>query len=266
MYINTSLKRFGLATLLLSAVLVSHAQITKEGKGNRGYFRLGLNNFGADLEADYANLGGRGVLNSMVDGAYGAGTGYALEFGRNYYFNKKSLLPIFDARIGLDWTQLALTYNELDWSETIAADEAEGYTVDASNSLAISASSKIGPVFSIAPIGKLVVDVRIQLAATYFVNTTDYWAYKEDDYDDERYFSFIDDSEDSEDASLFQQFAEFGKFGFKPNYGVTVRYGGLGLALDYSPGSIKTKYFSSEGNGEEPFKNNMLQFKLSLTL
>ena len=57
-----------------------------------------------------------------------------------------------------------------------------------------------------------------------------------------------------------------GNFGFKTNYGATVRYGGIGLALDYFPGKVKSSYQSHEGSGEAKFKNNMFQIKVSLTL
>ncbi len=269
---NTTLlrKQLGLAILLSLAVNLSHGQITKDDRTSRGYFRLGINQFGKDLKEQLSAFGSGTILANMRDGAYGSETGYALEFGRNYYFYSPNFLP-FDTNVGLDWTQLSVTYNALDWSEAAAIDAAEGYTVDASNALAISLASKAGPVISINPISKLVVDVRVQLSATYFVNTTDYYAYKEDDWEDERYFSFFTEEEAygeeyEAEGSLLSDLSELGKFGFKPNYGVTVRYGGLGLSLDYSPGSFKTYYSSSEGNGEERFKNNILQFKLSLTL
>lgn len=266
MKVSLSQKRICSAILLSLIASLSHGQITKDDRGSRGYFRLGINQFGKDLNEQLSAYGSGSILANMREGAYGSEAGYVLEFGRNYYFYSPGILP-FDARVGLDWTQLSATYNELDWSEAAAIDAADGYTVDASDALAISLASKLGPVISINPISQLVVDLRVQLSVTYFVNTTDYYAYQEDDWGDERYFSFLTDDEESEDeASVLSQLGELGKFGFKPNYGVTVRYGGIGLALDYSPGSFKTSYSSSEGNGEERFKNNLLQFKLSLTL
>lgn len=114
-----------------------------------------------------------------------------------------------------------------------------------------------------ASIGKLVIDVRAQLAATYYVNITDYYAYNETT-DESRYFSFFADGE--EDESGLSAYTAAGNFGWKTNFGATARYGVLGLALDYSPGAIRASYRASEGDGEAKFKNNVFQIKLSLTL
>ena len=74
-----------------------------------------------------------------------------------------------------------------------------------------------------------------------------------------------------EEENVFSAFGKLGKFGIKQNYGATVRYGMIGLAIDYFPGSFKFEYETSEGGGDvqsgkEKFKNNMFQIKLSLTL
>ncbi|MEC3878820.1 hypothetical protein [Parapedobacter sp. 10938] len=270
-------KQLLVLTVLLATATWSYGQITRnESKLSRGYLRLGFSNFGQELNDDLSNFsvddGGLAsdatMLENLLDGRYGAKRGYVFEFGRNYYFNKNSLLPIFDTKIGLDWTQLSLTYNELDWSSIIERDRAAGYEVDEMGFFAASASSKIGPVISINFIDKLVLDVRAQLAATYFVNGLDYYAYSEDD---ERYFTFMPEEEDSEEVDGIAAFGKLGKFGFKQNYGATVRYSVIGLSIDYFPGSFKYAYETSEGGGdvqagEEKFKNNVFQIKLSLTL
>lgn len=270
-------KQLLVLTVLLCAVSWSFGQITgSESRNSRGYLRLGFSNFGQELENDLSNFSVNGggldgeasMLANLQDGRYGAKRGYVLEFGRNYYFNKTSLLPIFDTKIGLDWTQLSLTYNELDWTGFIERDRADGYEVDEAGFFAASASSKLGPVISINFIDKLVLDVRAQLAATYFVNGLDYYAYNDDD---ERYFTFMPEEEEADEISGIAAFGKLGKFGFKQNYGATVRYGAIGLSLDYFPGSFKFEYETSEGDGEirsgeEKFKNNMFQIKLSLTL
>lgn len=273
-------KQLLVLTVLLFAVTWSHAQITRdESKLTRGYLRVGLSNFGQELKNDLSNFsvndGGAfnseaSMLDNLLDGRYGAKRGYVVEFGRNYYFNKTSLLPLFPTKIGLDWTQLSLTYNDLDWSGFIERDRNAGYEVDEMGYFAFSASSKIGPVISINLISKLVVDVRAQLAATYFVNGLDYYAYN-DNNDDERYFTFMPEEEDDDEVDGLAAFTKLGKFGIKQNYGATVRYGVIGLSLDYFPGSFRYEYETSEGNGEvksgkEKFKNNMFQIKVSLTL
>ncbi len=265
--------------VLLAATTWSYGQITKDDKLSRGYLRLGLSNFGRELNNDLSNFsvndGGAfdseaSMLGNLKEGRYGAKRGYVFEFGRNYYFNTNSLLPLFDTKIGLDWTQLSFTYNELDWSSIVERDRADGYEVEEFDYFAASVSSKIGPVVSINFIDKLVLDVRAQLAATYFVNWLDYYAYNEED---ERYFTFFPEKEieDVEEENVFSAFGKLGKFGLKQNYGATVRYGAIGLAIDYFPGSFKYDYETSEGGGEvqagkEKFKNNIFQIKLSLTL
>lgn len=261
-----------LLAVSLSATLFAYGQITKDGRASRGYLRLGFSNFGQELKDDLSNFsvnGGSGfegetsLLANAREGRYGSKRGYAFEFGRNYYFHKNSLLPVFDARLGVDWTQLSLTYNQLDLSDAAAIDEANGYEVEGTSFFAASASSKIGPVFSFSPINKLVIDVRVQLAAIYNFTSVDYYAYNEST-EEEKYFSFF--PEEAEDEDGLSAITKAGNFGFKTNYGVTVRYAGLGLALDYFPGKIKSSYQSNEGSGEEKFKNNMFQIKLSLTL
>ena len=264
--------------LLLASATWSFSQITRdESKLSRGYLRLGFSNFGQELDDDLSNFSVDGggldseatMLGNLLEGRYGAKRGYVLEFGRNYYFNKASLLPVFNTKIGLDWTQLSLTYNELDWSSIADRDRAAGYEVDEMGYFAASASTKLGPVISINFIDKLVLDVRAQLAATYFVSGLDYYAYKEEG--DERYFSFLTEEGLDDDESLASAIGQLGKFGLKQNYGATLRFGGIGLGVDYFPGSFKQTYETSEGNGEEQsgegkFKNNMFQIKLSLTL
>ena len=261
------------ALFLFSAVTWAQAQITSnESKTSRGYLRVGFSNFGKELKNDLSNFsvngasgvsGDMSILENLREGRYGSERGYVFEFGRNYYFNKTTLLPLFDTKIGLDWTQLSLTYNQLDWSDFAAKDVENGYEVEETSFFAGSASSKLGPVISINFIGKLVVDVRAQLAATYYFNSLNYAAYN-DDTDEEKYFTFFPIGDEDEEG--FSAITKTGHFGFKQNYGATVRYGGIGLALDYFPGSLKGAYHSSEGDGEEKFKNNIFQIKISLTL
>lgn len=263
-------KQWFLMALLCFAVSFAQAQITKEGKGSRGYLRLGFSSFGEELSDDLSNFsvnngagmsGDASMRDNVLAGRYGAQRGYVLEFGRQYYFTKKSLLPLFDARLGLDWTQLSLTYNELNFAPIVERDLADGYYADGDQSAAASISSMLGPVFSIRPIGKLVIDARVQVAAVYYANLTNYAAYN--DVDDERYFTFFPEMGEDDGLGALTKVASLN---FKPNFGATARYGALGLSLDYSPGSVKAEYLSDEGDGEAKFKHNVFQFKLSLTL
>lgn len=266
-------KQWLFMSLLCIAVSVAQAQITKPEKNSRGYLRLGFSSFGDELNSDLSNFsvnnggavsGDASMRDNVLEGRYGAQRGYVLEFGRQYYFTKRSLLPVIDARLGLDWTQLSLTYNELNFSPIVERDVAAGYMVSEDQSAAASIATMIGPVFSIRPIGKLVVDARVQLAAVYYANLTNYSAYNEAT-EDERYFSFFPDLEEGEDEGI-GALTQVASLAFKPNFGLTARYGAIGLALDYAPGSVKSDYMSDEGDGEAKFAHNVFQIKLSLTL
>src|SRR5690554_1299294 len=162
-------KQWFLVAMLCCATAFAHAQIAKEGKSSRGYLRLGFSSFGEDLKSDLSNFsvnnasgmhGDASMLDNMLEGRYGAQRGYVLEFGRQYYFTKRSLLPAVDLRVGLDWTQLSLTYNEVHFAPIVERDVADGYLPSEDQSMTASISSMLGPVVSIRPIGKLVVDAR----------------------------------------------------------------------------------------------------------
>lgn len=271
-------KQLSIIILLLVSVSWSYGQITSGPyEMNRGYLRFGLNNFGQELRNGMAGVaaGSNGALDerasmlgNVLDGRFGAKTGYVLEFGRNYYFNETSLLPVFDTKIGIDWTHLSITYNKLDWGGFIERDKAAGYDVDVTGFFGVSLASKAGPVISFNFIDRLVLDVRAQLAATYFVNGLDYWAYTDTD---DRYLTFVTTDEDDHDIDGLKAFGKLGKFGLKQNYGATLRYGAIGVAIDYFPGSFKYEYETQDADGvmrqgKEKFKNNMFQIKLSLTL
>lgn len=258
-----------IASLCL-VTLLAQGQITKEGRNSRGYLRFGFSSFGDELKDDLSNfsvdndgsmLVEASLRDNILEGRYGTRRGYVFEFGRQYYFNKQSLIPLMDARLGLDWTQLSLTYNELDFSSIARRDEDRGYYANGDKSAAFSISSMIGPVFSISPISKLTIDARAQLAVVYYANLTNYYA-DNPVTNDEAYFSFFGDAE----QEGLEAFTAAANLGFKPNFGATVRYGAIGLAVDYSPGSIKSEYRSDEGNGEAKFKHNVFQIKVSLTL
>ena len=263
---------------VLAGISWSYGQITSnEYEMNRGYLRLGISNLGKELQNDLSGMSphtgdafddNASMIDNLLDGRFGAKTGYVVEFGRNYYFNRTSLLPLFDTKIGLDWTHLSVTYNKLDWSGFIERDRAAGYEVDEMGFFAVSLASKVGPVISFNFIDRLVLDIRGQLAATYFVNGLEYMAYTDAD---DRYLTFMVADEEDHEIDGLKAFGKLGKFGIKQNYGATLRYGAIGVAVDYFPGSFKYEYETQDADGmmrtgEDKFKNNVFQVKLSLTL
>src|SRR3546814_6616991 len=102
-------KQLLVLTVLMAVATWSYSQITRDdAKMSRGYLRLGFSNFGQELSDNLSNFsvddgglaGESTMLENLLEGRYGAKRGYVFEFGRNYYFKKTSLLPIFDTKIG----------------------------------------------------------------------------------------------------------------------------------------------------------------------
>ena len=245
----------------MACSVVAYAQAAKPGETQSwGYFRFGINKLGKELSADLT------MKENILAGNSGKKTGYALEFGRNYYLHKKSLWPRFPTKIGLDWTHVSFTYNKLDFSQFVTQDLEEGYTVDRKSFSSITASSKLGPVVSVNLIRKLVVDVRVQIAYTVHAHVVDYEA---GNGSNTKYLSFIREQEESGGEGDPERSFSLGRLfhtGWRPAYGLTARYGGVGLAVDYFAGNLKAGYISDEGDGEANMKAGAVQFKLSLKL
>ncbi len=240
---------------------MSYAQTAPSGeRASWGYFRLGINHLGKELSADLT------MKENILAGYSGNKTGYVLEFGRNYYLHKKSLWPRFPTKIGLDWTQVSVTYNKLDFSQFVAQDLEDGYTIDRKSFSSITASSKLGPVVSVNVIRKLVVDVRAQVAYTVHAHVVDYEA---DNGSEVKYLSFIREQEEGPGEGDPERSFSLGRLfhtGWRPSYGLTARYGGIGVAIDYLAGNLNAGYISDEGDGEAKIKAGAVQFKLSLKL
>jgi hypothetical protein len=221
------------------------------------YTRLGINKLGSDLDHNLS------PFQNVFDGRYGAGTGYVFEFGRIFYFKNKDKPGMIN--YGLDWTYLSLNYNKMDgWEAYGAASGAQSYYIEGTG-IAAAISSKIGPVLSINPIEKLVVDVRFQIApvARFF----DLSYEEEEAGGDGRYFYFTNESGDDDDSESIQNRIAFG---VATSYGITVRRKSFGLSVDYVSGKVKSNYDSYDGStflfGKEKIPARNLHFKLSLTL
>lgn len=224
----------------------------------KGYMRVGLNKLGDDLSA------GLTPKENVFDGRYGAKTGYVFEFGRIYYFKGKQQTGTVN--YGLDWTMLSLNYNKMDnWDDYAAASGMPDADVDGTR-IAAAVSSKIGPVISLNPVEKLVIDLRFQVTPTWRFFDLSYS--EEDESGAGRYFSFINDSQEDFDGESVKN--RIG-FGLATNYGITVRRKALGLSLDYVSGKVKSTYeaFDDQSGGtfgKAKIPANNLQLKLSFTL
>jgi hypothetical protein len=227
---------------LFVLILIPHLILSQvkndEVNFRHSYINLGINlpqgNFGS------APIAGNTVSDNILSGYYGAQLGFVFELGKKYYFNKSNDV----IRFGLDWTILSLTFNKMKWDDYATAN---GGVANYEN--IFSAASKIGPVVSFRITEKLIVDARVQIAGTWQASS---FTYTDNDNSDQS-FTLVSNN-------LFQN------LGLKLNGGIGIRYGFIGLGLDYSAGNINTQY--QPGNGDAIFhqkiKSQTLQIKLTL--
>jgi hypothetical protein len=220
-----------------------------------GYQRLGFNYLGNKLDAAMSPKA------NVFNGNFGASTGYCLEFGRNFYFNKSSASKV---RFGLDWTYISLTYNKMNWND-YAKNTANNTVYLDGTSIAASVSGRLGPVVSFNPVEKLVIDVRYQLAPSlYFFDQS---FYKNEGQANEQYFEFMDNRRSNVDNTYdAESIKNRLSFGVKSAFGITLRRQGIGFSFDYMPGNVKINYDSNEGHGQDKIKATNTQLKLSFQL
>jgi len=249
------MKRF-LLSVLIFITLAANAQNTSSRPAFRnGHLRLGLNYLGNKMDNNLS------PKTNVFNGNFGAETGYVLELGRNFYFNKNSTSPI---RFGLDWTYISLSYNKMGWDNYSNVTGTNDIVIDGS-SIAASVSGKLGPVIAFNPVEKLVIDARFQIAPSVYFFDQGY--YNSEGQSNEQYFEFADyERENIEDGYDAESFKNRLSFGVKTALGITVRRKAIGLALDYIPGKVKLNYDSNEGHGQDKIKANNLQLKLSFQL
>lgn len=219
------------------------------------YTRLGVNMAGGNLDPSLS------PWNNVMNGNHGAGIGFVLESGRIFYFLKKSRERLIN--VGLDWTFISLSYNPVkkNWKNYAAAvgkPDAEiagllPFGGGGTTPFIGSVASRLGPVVSINPVEKLVIELRGQVSAGAYSYLMGY-------NEDVRRFVTFDDREDVK--------VKYFLFAIKPSVGITIRRGRLGLAFDYSPGKTNMDYTATDANGADangtmkvPF--NSMQFKLS---
>jgi hypothetical protein len=213
-----------------------------------GYARLGISFPGTAPNVSQT------AFDNFQNGTMGEGLGYRFDIGHIFYFlDRKQPRKV---NVGLDWTILSLRYAKIDqWNNY---QPKPGYTLEIDDlSMTVSANTKLGPVVAFNPIGKLVIEGRAQL--TYGLNGM-YFSLDEYDenYDSRQYF-----------GTVAEEFGDVG-LGFGSSFGVTARWGFIGLALDYSQSKLPVLYEAYEAGGEDisgshkyPFKS--LDLKLSFT-
>ncbi|SEN72370.1 hypothetical protein SAMN05216436_12098 [bacterium A37T11] len=251
------MKKFITLCLLIPFAGSVFCQITKNGSNSQGYIRVGINHLGDKLNETLS------PEDNALNGQFGAKTGYTLEFGHQFYLHKNSLLPIFPTKIGLDWTYLSLNYSPLDWDSyhksrtgNLEQGDDESYTYHAG-----TISTRLGPVISINPIEKLVLDIRVQLDLSYYFNTIEYEEYN-DESDTNTKFSFVPDEDDDESHGILSK----GTLGLRSNFGITLRRKAWGLSADWTSGKLNAKYAINDEFGKGKVRTNLVSFKLSVTL
>jgi hypothetical protein len=211
----------------------------------RGYIRLGISLPGG------VPISSVSALQNFRDGNMGAGMGFHLDAGHIFYFlNRKQPRLV---NVGLDWTIASLSWAPIDQWQDYAAKPGNEIEVE-DPSMMVSISTKLGPVVAINPVGKLVIEARAQL--TYGMKTATF---------------AIDEYDQNEDSyQYFSTTPEDIGHGFGSSFGLTVRYGFIGLAVDYSQSNIEMSYEAREPGGADlerrekfPFKS--LECKLSFT-
>ncbi|UCS94911.1 hypothetical protein KZP23_07830 [Echinicola marina] len=207
------------------------------------YIRLGLNNV-SDSELNSS----MSPYDNVRDGKIGASKGYTFEWGRNFYFNKRSYSSL---KYGLDWTIINLSYTELDWAEYI--ESSTGQSGDPDIFHGASLSTKLGPVISYNPVEELIVDFRAQLGLSYHAMLVDYYDESTEDY----FTMFAGDGLEGamSDMSLY------------PSFGLTIRRKAIGLSVDYFKQNVNMPYESeNDGEGMVEVPLSSVQFKLTFSL
>lgn len=219
----------------------------------KGYTRLGIQTMNNTLENNLS------PGDNIRKGNLGTGTGFVLERGHIFYFIPADKASFINA--GIDWTIFSFTYSSSakQWDKYASANNAGGE--DFLNCFVASASTKAGGVISINPVKDLVIDVRAQASfGAYYIGPKFDPLNNDKDY----FYTYID----HEGSAGIKKITQYISTAIKPNVGTSIRWRGIGLAADYSPGKTKMDYTQSENSKEttdtEHVRLNTLQVKLSL--
>ncbi|WP_432708005.1 hypothetical protein [Pedobacter sp.] len=247
-----------LAAILISASVLLHAQDRPTYRPS--YLRLGVNAVGNQLDKILS------PRENILDGRFGAVNGFVLDAGRIYYFGGKFSEGFLN--LGLDWTVLSFTYNQLnEWEQYGRDSRAQNVIVDGTKVMA-SASTKLGPVLSINLIEKIVIDARFQLAPTFRYIDLSY--YEDEGGPNERFITFIKNGKRYFNESFdFDGIKDRTTFSVAKSLGVTLRRNTLGISADYIWGDVKTYFESIAGDvgiaGKQSVPVRTLQVKLNLS-
>lgn len=253
--------------LLLAAFLTAAAASAQNNSSpfRKGYTRLGIQLPGNAVDNTLS------LKANMIKGNWGNDLGFVFEKGLIFYFIGKEKARLFN--VGLDWTVVSFGFTSTAKSWKTYAANTTGYVAgDIGAKMLLSAASKLGPVFSINPVKDLVIDVRAQASLGAYGIGPVYEAY---DKTEAGYDIVADGIKNAfypyphnEDATGIKQVTQAFHTLIKPNIGATVRWRGIGLSADYSPGNLKMKYKAVdngvESTGESTVAMNTFQVKLSL--
>ncbi len=187
-----------------------------EGKFKPFYFAFGLD-FPQGRLHEFALLTLTPEQN-ITEGYWGLKNGFNFETGWKFYFNKTN----DRFRIGLDWTILSASVAQMDW--IIYSVYNNGST---GTNLVNSFSTRFGPVISYKIVKKLIADFRFQLAPTYQACRFSYYSPQPGDITE---------------VIEFQQDEFKESSGMRILAGTGIRWGFIGLAVDYVGGKVKQKY------------------------
>lgn len=218
------MKKNILLLLLPFFTLTTQAQDAEANAFRKGgYARIGISAIGNKVNNSQS------IRSNMEAGNFGTNIGFALEAGRIYYFAPRKVRTLVN--YGLDWTIFSASYDPSgkQWKDYKKANNLEDleFAVPA----VISLKTKLGPAVSFNPAELLVIDLRAQLSAGLYLLGPEF---SSDNY-------VLDPYNESNKG--------LGKIAsaIKPNFGITVRRGVIGLAFDYSPGKIKGRFTESIG-------------------
>lgn len=262
---NQEMKRIFLLLTAIALTLSAAFSQNSRPAFRKGYTRLGLQLPGNAVDNTLS------LKANMLKGNFGSDPGFVLEKGHIFYFISASKAKLINA--GLDWTvfSASLTPTGKSWKNYTVKNTS--YDIDDfSTKLVVSVATKLGPVISINPVQDLVIDVRAQASLGVYGAGPVYESYdltgnSDDVITDNPYNAFYTYPNDEEAAGIKQVTQAFYTM-LKPNIGVSVKWRGIGLAADYSPGNINMKYKAIdngvESTGQQKISYNTFQVKLCL--
>ncbi|HRO41365.1 MAG TPA: hypothetical protein PL009_00930 [Flavipsychrobacter sp.] len=229
---------FIVAAIALFFSSTSHAQ-NDDVNFRKFYLRAGL----AMPQGHFKNAFDNNIAttdNFSKSGGLGAKSGFVFDIGSYIYMHPD---PIADGiKIGLDFTFMSLTYNQLNWETDLTGSKTAPTF--------LTLSSKLGPLVSYNFADIAIVDVYFKVAPTFlFASETTYVRNNSDGV---------------------EMLPEDIGFGVKWNTGITFHYGVGSFTVCYDAGRVKKTVYRPNGftmmETEEQLLLNMVQVKIGLQL